>query len=74
MTAREWIAESDRLRALAVRASGDHARALHDRADGAVREADLAERAEARVARAREGMVRRLRAIDAWRRGPLDNG
>ena len=39
------IAESDRLRALAVRTTfADHARALHDRADELVRLADKARR------------------------------
>ena len=39
------IAESDRLRALAVRTtSADHARALHDRADELVRMADRTDR------------------------------
>jgi hypothetical protein len=42
MTRAEWLAESDRLRSLAVRATGDHARALHDRADECVRQADRA--------------------------------
>jgi hypothetical protein len=42
VTRLEWLAESDRLRSLAVRATGDHARALHDRADDCVRQADRA--------------------------------
>jgi hypothetical protein len=42
VTRSEWLAESDRLRSLAVRATGDHARALHDRADDCVRQADRA--------------------------------